>query len=112
MMARTETATSTPAPYQENLDQFRAAALQRSVSSMAAVAVLGQSVTRYDLDQVVTVPKGGSTMVAVLSTRVPGSAVHLYAPDGAVPLSAQHPFRVVRIENRTPAMLERGPISV
>ena len=85
---------------------------QQSVSAMAASAVLGDGVTRYDLNERVTVPDGGSTMVAILSERVPGREVHLFAPDPGVPTSRTHPFRVVRIENKTGAVLERGPISV
>jgi hypothetical protein len=85
---------------------------QQSVSAIAASAVLGDGVTRYDLNERVTVPDGGSTMVAILSKRVPGREAHLYAPDPGVPTSRTHPFRVVRIENQTGAVLERGPISV
>ncbi len=85
---------------------------QSSVSAMAASAVLGDGVTRYDLNERVTVPDGASTMVAILSERVPGREVHLFAPDPGVPTSRTHPFRVVRIENSTGAVLERGPISV
>jgi hypothetical protein len=85
---------------------------QASVSAMASFAVLGEGVTRYDIDRPLTIPDGGSTMVAVLSKRVPGEEAHLFAPDGGVPLSSLHPFRVARVENRTGAMLERGPISV
>jgi hypothetical protein len=85
---------------------------QSSVSAMAASAVLGDGVTSYDLNERVTVPDGASTMVAILSERVPGREVHLFAPDPGVPTSRTHPFRVVRIENSTGAVLERGPISV
>jgi hypothetical protein len=85
---------------------------QRSVRSMAALAVLGEAVTRFDIEQPVTIPDGASTMVAVLSQRVPGEEAHLYAPDGGVPTSFIHPFRVVRLQNRTGAVLEKGPISV
>ncbi|MBI2896138.1 MAG: DUF4139 domain-containing protein [Deltaproteobacteria bacterium] len=85
---------------------------QQSVTAMAAVAILGAGVTRYDIDRALTIPDGGSTMVAVLSRRVPGEEAHLFAPDPGVPLSSVHPFRVARVENRTGAMLERGPISV
>jgi hypothetical protein len=85
---------------------------QSSVSAMAASAVLGDGVTSYDLNERVTVPDGASTMVAILSERVPGREVHLFAPDPGVPTSRTHPFRVVRIENTTGAVLERGPISV
>jgi hypothetical protein len=85
---------------------------QRSVSSMAALAVLGEGVTRFDIEQPVTIPDGGSTMVAVLSKRVPGEQAHLFAPDSGVPTSFNHPFRVIRLQNQTGAVLEKGPISV
>jgi hypothetical protein len=38
--------------------------------------------------------------------------VFLFAPDGGVPDSSAHPFRVVRFENATTGLLERGPIAV
>ncbi|MBW2462000.1 MAG: DUF4139 domain-containing protein [Deltaproteobacteria bacterium] len=85
---------------------------QQSVSAMAASAVLGDGVTRYDLNEPVTIPDGASTMVAILSERVPGREAHLFAPDPGVPTSRTHPFRVVRLQNETGAVLERGPISV
>lgn len=87
-------------------------ALQQSVRTMAAIGELGEGVTSYDLDHEVTIPDGGSTMVAILSTLVAGEEVDLFAPDSGVPQSMTHPFRVVRIVNGTGAMLERGPISV
>ncbi len=86
--------------------------LQRSVQAQAAVAQVGASVTRYDLDHGVTVPDGGSTMVAILSKRVPGESAYLFAPGPGVPDSQAHPFRVARLRNRTGAMLERGPVAV
>lgn len=91
---------------------FDARSLSQAVSVMAATAVLGAGVTRYDIRERVTVPDGGSTMVAILSRLVPGEEAHLFAPDPGVPLSSSHPFRVVKIANRTGAALERGPVSV
>jgi hypothetical protein len=91
---------------------FTPDALQQSVRTMAAIGELGEGVTSYDLDHRVTIPDGGSTMVAILSSLVAGEEVDLFAPDYGVPLSTTHPFRVVRIVNGTGAMLERGPISV
>jgi hypothetical protein len=85
---------------------------QQSVSSIAALAVLGEGVTRFDIPSPVTVPNGGSTMVAILSQRVPGQEAHLYAPDIGVPTSQAHPFRVIRFKNSTGAVLERGSIAV
>jgi hypothetical protein len=88
------------------------ASIQNSVRPQASFSVLGDSVTRYDIDGVVTVPDGGSTMVALVSQRVPGEQAHLFAPDFGVPLSLQHPFSVVRLKNETGAVLEKGPLSV
>jgi hypothetical protein len=51
-------------------------------------------------------------MVLLLSRSVPGEALFLFAPDGGVPDSASHPFRVARFSNKTAGVLERGPIAV
>jgi len=48
----------------------------------------------------------------LLSRQVSGAALYLFAPDGGVPESNSHPFRVGRFTNGTPGMLERGPIAV
>ncbi len=51
-------------------------------------------------------------MVLILSRQVSGEALYLFAPDGGVGDSSNHPFRVGRFTNATPGMLERGPIAV
>jgi hypothetical protein len=89
-----------------------AGALQQSVRPAASFAVLGESVTRYDIQGPVTVPDGASTMVALVSQRIPGEEVHLFAPEGGVELSHQHPFSVVKLANNTGAVLEKGPLAV
>jgi hypothetical protein len=38
--------------------------------------------------------------------------MYLFAPDPGVPDSSAHPFHVARFENRTGALLERGPIAI
>ena len=86
--------------------------LEHGVRAHATAAKVTETVTRYDLSDPVTVPSGGSTMVAIVSTRVRGEQAHLYAPDPGVGLSHQHPFSVVRLQNGTGAVLEKGPISV
>ena len=83
----------------------------RSVSSLAAVAVQGGT-TRYDIPNVIDVPDKNATMVMLLARRVPGEAIYLFAPDDGVPDSMSHPFHVVRFENVTGGVLERGPIAV
>jgi hypothetical protein len=83
----------------------------RRMSALAAVAVGGGS-TRYKIPGEVTVPDESATMVLLVSRKVPGESVFLFSPDGGVPDSSAHPFRVVRFENATPGLLERGPIAV
>jgi len=83
----------------------------RNLLSLAAVDVEG-GVTRYDLPLPVTIPDHSATMVMLLSRQVSGEALYLFAPDGGVPDSNSHPFRVGRFTNGTPGMLERGPIAV
>lgn len=83
----------------------------RSLRSLAAVAVEAGT-TRYDLPLPVTIPDKSATMVMLLSKRIPGEALFLFAPDGGVPDSTSHPFRVVRFSNNTAGVLERGPIAV
>jgi hypothetical protein len=86
-------------------------AAPRNLRSLAAVAVEAGA-TRYDLPQPVTVPDKSATMVLLLSRDVPGEALFLFAPDGGVPDSSSHPFRVARFSNKTNGVLERGPIAV
>jgi hypothetical protein len=83
----------------------------RRVSALAAVA-LEAGTTRYGLPQKVTVPDQTATMVLLLHESVPGAAVFLFSPDGGVPDSTAHPFRVVRFTNASKGLLERGPIAV
>ncbi len=97
--------SSMPAPTSQ------AIAAPRNLRSLAAVAVEGGA-TRYDLPLPVTVPDKSATMVMLLSRTVSGEALFLFAPDGAVPDSSSHPFRVARFTNGAGGMLERGPIAV
>jgi len=89
----------------------QAVSAPRNLRSLAAVAVEGGS-TRYDLPLPVTVPDKSATMVMLLSRSVSGEALFLFAPDGAVPDSSSHPFRVARFTNGAGGVLERGPIAV
>ncbi|MFO0666486.1 MAG: DUF4139 domain-containing protein [Polyangiaceae bacterium] len=83
----------------------------RNLQSLAAVSATG-GVTRYDLPELVTVPDKAATMVMLLAKKIPGDAAFLYAPDGAVPESYSHPYRVVRFVNKSGGTLEKGPIAV
>lgn len=83
----------------------------RSVSALAAVA-MEAGTTRYDIPFPVDIPDKSATMVLLLAKKVPGDASFLFAPDGGVPESSSHPFRVARFTNDTKGLLERGPIAV
>ncbi len=83
----------------------------RNLQSLAAISATS-GVTRYDLPLNVTIPDKSATMVMLLAKKLPGDAAFLYAPDGAVPGSFAHPFRVVRFVNKSGGALERGPIAV
>lgn len=83
----------------------------RNLRALAAVSATG-GVTRYDLPEAVTIPDKAATMVMLLSKKLPGDAAFLYAPDGGVPDSYSHPFRVVRFTNKSGGTLEKGPIAV
>ncbi|MGB8932370.1 MAG: hypothetical protein WCC48_14090, partial [Anaeromyxobacteraceae bacterium] len=84
--------------------------MPRDLTLLASTAVQGGT-TRYDLPGRVTVPNDSAAMVLMIAQQVPGEAVHLFAPDGGVPDSARHPFRVVRFKNPTKGLLEKGPIA-
>jgi hypothetical protein len=83
----------------------------RNMSALAGVAMEGGT-TRYDLPFPVDIPNKSATMVLLTAQRVPGEAIFLFAPDGGVPDSVSHPFRVARFTNSTKGLLEKGPIAV
>lgn len=87
------------------------AATPQDPSRLARVEIQSGA-TRYEVPHRVTIPDQSATMVLFVSKKVPGEAVFLYAPDGGVPDSSRHPFRVVRFQNKSGGMLERGPIAV
>ncbi len=83
----------------------------RDTKRLAQVEVQSGA-TRYEVPHPVTIPDESATMVLLVSKEVPGEAIHLYAPNGGVPDSYRHPFRVVRFTNLSGGMLEKGPIAV
>lgn len=83
----------------------------RNVNALAAVA-MEAGTTRYDIPFPVDVPDKSATMVLLLAKEVSGESIFLFAPDGGVPASSSHPFRVARFTNDTKGLLERGPIAV
>jgi hypothetical protein len=114
-MARPSAAPAAPGGYRFEgsaaATASRAISAPRNLRSLAAVAQEGGA-TRYDLPLPVTIPDRSATMVMLLSHRVAGEALFLFAPDGGVADSVSHPFRVARFTNGGSGALERGPIAV
>lgn len=96
-----------PAPALSNM----ADSAPREPSRLARVEVQ-TGATRYEVPHRVTIPDQSATMVLLVSKKVPGEAVYLFSPDGGVPDSYAHPFRVARFKNESGGLLERGPIAV
>jgi hypothetical protein len=86
-------------------------ALRRSTLADARAKQVS-GMTRFDLEERVTVPNGSSTMVAILNRQVDAEQTFLYRPGGAGIGYDANPYRVVRFENSTPFVLEPGPISI
>jgi len=58
-----------------------------------------------------TVPRGTSAMVSILSTDTAGEVVYYY--DAETPRgNATYPFRAVKVANPTDSVLEQGPVTV
>jgi hypothetical protein len=58
-----------------------------------------------------TVPRGTSAMISILSGKTDGQVVYLYDPETARG-NAQFPFKSLRFTNPTDSVLESGPVSV
>ncbi|HTR53078.1 MAG TPA: DUF4139 domain-containing protein, partial [Kofleriaceae bacterium] len=100
--------TRGPAPDAPAID---ADALARSMQANThAAAVSG--LTRYDLDERLTVPDGTSTMVAIINETVDGEETFMFRPGGGGQGYEANPYRVIRFKNSTPFALESGPISI
>jgi hypothetical protein len=85
--------------------------LRRSTQAQTrATAIAG--LTRFDLEDRVTVPEGTSTMVAIVNQTVQAEETFLFKPGGAGVGYESNPYRVVRFKNSTPFVLEPGPISI
>lgn len=104
-------AGAAPAPAPPPMPVLAAPSAPRDLSRLAAVQVQ-TGTTRYEIPHTVTIPDQSATMILLMNQRVPGEAVYLYAPDGGVPDSTAHPFRVARFTNASAGLLERGPIAV
>jgi outer membrane protein OmpA-like peptidoglycan-associated protein len=89
----------------------RSTQLERSVRARTSTVEVAGA-TRHELTDRVTVPTGTSTLVSVLSRRVPGEDVFLFRPDPGAPGSELHPLRAARIEVPVGLGLEPGPVAV
>ncbi|MEZ4454386.1 MAG: OmpA family protein [Nannocystaceae bacterium] len=88
-----------------------AESLRRSTLASAS-ARSGRGVTRFDLQDRVTVPESSSTMLAIVNQEVAAEQTFLFRPGGAGRGFEHNPYRVVRFMNSTPYALEPGPISL
>lgn len=86
-------------------------ALRRSTQAQARAQTVS-GMTRYDLQDRVTIPNGSSTMVAIVNANVEAEETFLFRPGGAGIGYDANPYRVVRFRNTTPFVLEPGPISI
>ncbi len=86
-------------------------ALARSMEARTRAASIS-GLTRYDLEENLTVPDGTSTMVAIINANVEGEETFLFRPGGAGQGYEANPYRVIRFKNSTPFALESGPISI
>ncbi len=88
-----------------------AVALSTSMQANTRSSMIS-GLTRYDLDEKLTVPDGTSTMVAIINQKVDGEETFLFRPGGAGVGYEANPYRVIRFKNSTPFALESGPISI
>ena len=105
---RTGSPARTPQPAAPRLDAASLGASTRARAKPVPVA----GTVRYALSEPVSIRRGASAMVSILNQRVPGHDVFLYRPDGNAPGSDRHPFRAVKLVNRSGYTLEPGPIAI
>ncbi len=67
--------------------------------------------SHFESGTAMTVPRGTSAMISILSGKTDGQVVYLYDPETARG-NAQFPFKSLRFTNPTDSVLESGPVSV
>ncbi len=97
--------------FDSNVPAVDAETLARSMQARTKSASVS-GLTRYDLEEKLTVPDGTSTMVAIINDKVEGEETFLFRPGGAGQGYEANPYRVIRFKNSTPFALESGPISI
>lgn len=81
--------------------------LERSYRSLVSGRSVG-SLFRYDVQQPVTLPNRSTSLVSLISRRVPGADVFYYI----VGSGRANPYRAVRFRNASGFVLERGPVTI
>ncbi len=104
-------ASATPAPAPAPPPAVDLESMRRSTQASARAKEVS-GLTQFDLDNRVTVPDGTSTMLAIINQEVDAEETLLYRPGGAGIGYEFNPYRVVRFKNKTPFVLEPGPISI
>ena len=86
---------------------------QRTALQLPAQAVGSEPIgtSHFESKARMTVPRGSSAMVSILSTDTEGEVVYFYDAESARG-NTQYPFRAVRIKNPTDSALESGPVTV
>jgi outer membrane protein OmpA-like peptidoglycan-associated protein len=98
--------TNRPAP--PPLDTRTVQASARTQTRPVEVA----GAVRYEIATPVSVPRGASTLVAILNKRITAEDAYLFRPDDNAPGSDRHPFRAVRLVNTSGFTLQPGSIAI
>jgi hypothetical protein len=98
-------------PWADEVSAVDATELARSMQANTQSANIS-GLSRYDLGELLTVPDGTSTMVAIINQQVEGEETFLFRPGGGGQGYEANPYRVIRFKNSTPFALESGPISI
>ncbi len=107
MMAMSEPPSPAPMAKRSRSRKMSAAAMERSTAVSTTSSDLGE-LFQYNIATPVSVGRGQSAMVPILSTTLPYRKELLY--NGRK--HPQHPIATLRLDNKTALTLERGPVTV
>jgi hypothetical protein len=94
---------------QERQEQKKEGEADAGGASKTDLEAIGTS--HFESQSAMTVPRGTSAMVSILSTNTDGEVVYLYDPESPRG-DKTYPFRSVRLVNPTDSTLETGPVTV
>lgn len=109
--ARRHAAKKRPPASGPRPEAWNARDLARSLSAKTKAKEIA-GLTRFDLEDRLSVPAGTATLVALINAEVDAEEAFLYRPGGSGPGFEKNPYRVVRVRNTTPFALEPGPMSI